>query len=89
MSYGRDFKIRGYTVGQTPNLPLIVTIGATIAGRMVEQGSIANRLADSVLIMSLGIWSYLETFDGVNAFRRVLGVAGFALVLTLLLGQLK
>ncbi len=89
MSRNRDFKIRGYTVGQTPNLPLIVVIVAVVVGRMTEQGSFTNRIADSVFFVSLSIWSYLETFDGVNAFRRVLGIGGFAVILRLLVGQLQ
>ena len=80
MSLNRDFKIRGYTVGQMPNLPLIVVIVAAVAGWMTEQGSVTNRLMDSVFLVSLSIWSYLETFDGANAFRRVLGIAGFVVV---------
>ena len=80
MGLNRDFKIRGYTVGQMPNLPLIVVIVAAVVGRMTEQGSVTNRLMDSVFLVSLSIWSYLETFDGANAFRRVLGIAGFVVV---------
>jgi len=76
----RDFKIRGYTVGQMPNLPLIVVIVTAVVGRITEQGSVTNQLMDSVFLVSLSIWSYLETFDGANAFRRVLGIAGFVVV---------
>ena len=89
MSRNRDFKIRGYTVGQAPNLPLIVVIVAAVVGRITEQGSVTNRIADSVFFVSLSIWSYLETFDGVNAFRRVLGIAGFVVVLSLLVRQFQ
>ena len=89
VSRNRDFKIRGYTVGQVPNLPLMVVIVAAVVGRITEQGSVTNRIADSVFFVSLSIWSYLETFDGVNAFRRVLGIAGFVVVLTRLVGELQ
>ena len=82
MSQRRDFKILGYTIGQAPNLPLIVMILAALVGRVVEEGSEVNRGADAVFVVSLSIWSYLEVVDGVNAFRRVLGIAGFAVVLT-------
>ena len=84
-----DFKICGYTIGQTPNLPLIVVIIASIVGRITEQGSVNNRISDSVFFVSLSIWSYLETFDGANIFRRALGIAGFVIVLTRLVGQLQ
>ena len=69
VSRNRDFKIRGYTVGQAPNLPLVAVIVAAVVGRMTEQESVTNRIADSAFFVSLSIWSYLETFDGVNAFR--------------------
>ena len=82
VSQRRDFKILGYTLGQTPNLPLSVVILAALVGRVVEEGSGVNRIADAVFVASLSIWSYLEAVDGVNAFRRVLGIAGFAVVLT-------
>jgi len=89
MGASRDFKIRGYTIGQAPNLPLIVVIVAAVVGRMTEQGSVTNRTADSVFFVGLSIWSYLETFDGANTFRRALGIAGFVVVLTRLVGQLQ
>ena len=82
VSQGRDFKIFGYTIGQAPNLPLIVVILAALEGRIAEEGSGVNRGADAVFVVSLSIWSYLEAVDGVNVFRRVLGIAGFAVVLT-------
>ena len=82
VSKRRAFKILGYTVGQAPILPLIVVILAALVGRVVEEGSGVNRIADAVFVASLSIWSYLEAVDGVNAFRRVLGIAGFAVVLT-------
>ena len=89
VSRNRDFKIRGYTVGHAPNLPLIVVIVAAVVGRITEQGSVTNRIADSIFFVGLSIWSYLETFDGVNAFRRALGIAGFVVVLMCLLGELQ
>ena len=89
MSRNRDFKIRGYTVGQTPNLPLIVVIVASVGGRITEQGSVTSRIADSVFFVSLSVWGYLETFDGVNAFRRILGILGLVVVLTCLVGRLQ
>ena len=89
MSGKRDFKIRGYTVGQPPNPPLIVVVLAAAVGRMAEQGSLTNRVADAAFFISLSIWSYLETFDGANAFRRTLGITGLLVVVTLLANQLR
>ena len=88
MSQSRDFKILGYTVGQAPNLPLIVVVLSALVVRVAENGSGVDRIAASVFVVSLSIWSYLEAVDGVNAFRRLLGIVGFAVVLTRLVGQL-
>ena len=81
MASNRDFKIRGYTIGQSPNLPLIVLVVGGAAGRLMDQGSAGDRVADFVFCVGLSIWSYLETFYGVNGFRKCLGVAGFLLLL--------
>jgi len=88
VSQSRDFKILGYTVGQAPNLPLIVVVLSALVVRVAENGSGVDRIATSVFVVSLSIWSYLEAVDGVNAFRRLLGIVGFAVVLTRLVGQL-
>jgi len=89
VSRNRDFKIRGYTIGQAPNLPLTVVIVASVVARMTEHGSAVNRVSEAVFFVSLSIWSYLEAFDGANALRRTLGIAGFVVVLTRLVGQLQ
>lgn len=81
MPANRDFKIRGYTIGQPPNLPLIVMVAGGVAGRLLDEGSAGDGVADFVFCAGLSIWSYLETFHGVNAFRKFLGLAGFLLLL--------
>lgn len=88
MSYDRDFKICGYTVGQAPNLPLITVIVSSIVGRVTEQGSLTNRFFESLFVVGLTIWSYLETFHGVNLLRRAFGLIGFSIVITHLVGKL-
>ena len=88
MNRKSDFKILGYTVGQVPNLPLILLLAAVIVGRATESGSLTNRVSDSTFLMTLTIWSYLETFQGVNLLRRAMGVAGFFIVATRLIGEL-
>ncbi len=85
MRQNRDFKILGYTVGQTPNVPLTVAILAALLNRIVAAGSGAGRIAEAVFVVSLSVWSYLEAVDGVNGFRRVLGIVGFVVVLTRLI----
>ena len=88
MRLNSDFKIRGYTIAQMPNLPLSSVIVASIVGRITEDGSTINRISDSVFFISLSIWSYLETLRGVNLLRRGMGLGGFVIVLTRLASQL-
>lgn len=88
MRLNSDFKIRGYTIAQMPNLPLSCVIVASIVGRITEDGSTMNRISDSVFFISLSIWSYLETLHGVNLLRRGMGLGGFVIVLTRLASEL-
>ncbi len=72
----RDLKIRGYTVGQFPNAPLIVALVAALVGVLVSSGSTADLVARAIFLISLTIWAYEETVGGANGFRRVVGAAG-------------
>jgi hypothetical protein len=76
----RDYKIRGYTVGQSPNPPLWVAFGALLASLLADAGSTAEDISSAVLYVALSIWAYGEAVRGVNLFRRSIGVIGLALV---------
>lgn len=76
-----SLKIRGYTVAQTPNVPLIVAIIAAIASRFFDSGTVGYGLSRALFYVGLTAWAYLELTDGVNGFRRVLGALGIAFVL--------
>jgi hypothetical protein len=69
---------RRFPIVQFPNLPLIVALLAGAAGRFLD-GS-ADSYASAVSYLALTIWSYEELVDGVNWFRRLLGLA-FVIVL--------
>ena len=61
------------TLWQTPNLPLITWIVATLAGKLVAHG----KLHELLLLIAFGAiftWAWLEIFSGINNFRRALGV---------------
>jgi hypothetical protein len=64
---------RSYPIVQFPNLPLIL---AFVSG-LVAHHSHGREHADAqaVSYLSIAIWAYLELFHGVNAFRRLLGLA--------------
>lgn len=60
-------------IAQPPNLPLLVGITATILEFIVKSGNIHTGL-DAIAFGSLFTWAWLELFEGVNYFRRVLGL---------------
>ncbi len=64
---------RRFVVVQFPNLPLIVALIAGVVGGQ-SRGS-THAYATSVAYLALGVWAYLELVEGVNRFRRLLGLA--------------
>jgi hypothetical protein len=60
-------------MAQMPNLPLIVWIVATLLKLIVTTGKINTGL-DSIAFGSLFTWAWGELFQGVNYFRRALGL---------------
>lgn len=60
-------------IAQTPNLPLIVWIVATLLQLIVTTGKINTGL-DLIAFGSLFTWAWEELFQGVNYFRRALGL---------------
>lgn len=61
-------------LAQMPNLPLIVWIVTSLLSLIVTTGEI-NTVLDVVANGSLFTWAWLELFQGVNYFRRALGLA--------------
>jgi hypothetical protein len=62
-------------IAQPPNLPLIVGIVASLLKLIVPTGEINLALA-LVAFGSLYTWAWGELFQGVNYFRRALGLIG-------------
>ena len=60
-------------IAQPPNLPLIVWIVATGLEVIVKSGNI-HTVADVIAFGSLFTWAWEELFQGVNYFRRALGL---------------
>ena len=60
-------------IAQPPNLPLLVGITATLLKLAVTSGNLHTGL-DAVAFGSLFTWAWLELFEGVNYFRRALGL---------------
>jgi hypothetical protein len=58
---------------QPPNLPILVYATTTLLKFGFQNGSIYLGL-DTIAFGSLFTWAWLELFDGVNYFRRGLGL---------------
>ena len=61
-------------IAQMPNLPLIVWIVTSLLTLVFTSGKI-NTLLDLLAYGSLFTWAWLELFQGVNYFRKALGLA--------------
>ena len=76
----RDYKIRGYTVGQFPNPPLWVALAAFLVALLTGEGSTVNDIARAIVYVALTVWAYEEAANGVNGYRRVLGAVALLLI---------
>jgi hypothetical protein len=67
-------------IGEPPNPPLIIWIAASLLKLIYKTGQI-NVGLDILAAGSLFVWAMLELFQGVNYFRRALGlIVSIALV---------
>lgn len=60
-------------IAQMPNLPILVWLSATLLGLLIPTGNL-HRGLDAVAFGSLFTWAWQELFQGVNYFRRSLGL---------------
>jgi hypothetical protein len=64
---------RSYPIVQFPNAPLILGF---VSGLLAQHShGREHAYAQAVSYLAVAIWAYLELFQGVNAFRRLLGMA--------------
>ncbi len=64
---------RSYPIVQFPNAPLILAFASgLLAGHSHGR---EHAYAHAISYLATAIWAYLELFQGVNAFRRLLGLA--------------
>ncbi len=75
-----------YPLVQFPNAPLLIALVASLCAHLLSGG--AERYASAIAIIGLAIWAWLELAQGVNLFRRLLGVAFLILLVIQLAGQL-
>jgi hypothetical protein len=76
----RDFRIRGYTIGQSPNPPLWVALGALVVALFTDDAGTVSDVARAVFYVALTVWAYEEAARGVNGFRRALGAVALVLI---------
>jgi hypothetical protein len=62
-------------IGQAPNLPLMVGLAATVLQALLPSGS-GQAALDLIAFGAWFTWAWQELFDGVNYFRRSLGLLG-------------
>jgi hypothetical protein len=67
-------------IAQPPNLPILVGITATVLSLMVRSGNIHTAI-DAIAFGSLFTWAWQELFEGVNYFRRALGLLALIAVI--------
>lgn len=60
-------------IAQKPNLPILVWLAATLLAFLLTSGNI-HRSLDALAFGSLFTWAWQELFQGVNYFRRSLGL---------------
>ncbi len=65
---------KDYIIAQKPNLPLIVWFLSIIITR-IELLDSFHALFELVSFGSIFTWAWLEIFQGVNNFRKALGLA--------------
>lgn len=71
-------------IAQSPNLPVLIWVAATLLKLVVKTGQVKIAL-DLLAFGSLSYWSFLEISQGVNYFRRDLGViVAIALITSLI-----
>lgn len=60
-------------IAQPPNLPLLVWGGSFLLKLLITNGT-AHTVFDAISYGALFTWAWLELFQGVNYFRRGLGL---------------
>lgn len=69
-------------IAQMPNLPILLGLTAVFLKFIFPSGAIQSALS-LVAFGALFTWAWQELFEGVNYFRRFLGLVGLVGLLTL------
>ena len=74
------------TVAQFPNIALAVFLASEVVDRVLSTGTRVHQTIAWIGAAALAWWALDEVFRGVNPWRRFLGLAGCALVVTDVMG---
>ena len=64
---------RSYPIVQFPNAPLILAFASGLLAQ--HSHGLEHSYAQAISYLAMAVWAYLELFYGVNAFRKLLGLA--------------
>lgn len=74
-------------IAQPPNLPVLVGVAATFF-RFVLPGGELQTVFGLIAFGALFTWAWQELFEGVNYFRRALGLIGLVSLVALTLNSI-
>lgn len=77
---------RSFPVAQFPNPPLL--FGVTGWALAAATDGNTHDVGRAVFTIGLGVWAWEEATDGVNWFRRLLGVGALVWIVARLAGEL-
>ncbi|MBU6337993.1 MAG: hypothetical protein KGR19_09320 [Acidobacteria bacterium] len=77
----------GFILWQFPNPPLILALVALVAGWLTS--GTAHSVARALFVIGFAVFAWLELFQGVNWFRRLIGAGALAYLVVMLAGQLN
>ena len=69
-------------IAQMPNLPILVGLAATLLQFILPSGKIQTA-TELVAFGALFTWAWQELFEGVNYFRRALGLIALVSIIAL------
>jgi hypothetical protein len=75
----------GFIIWQFPNPPLILALVALVAGWLTS--GTAHSVARAIFVVGFAVFAWLELFQGVNWFRRLIGAGGIAYLVVYLAGE--
>ena len=75
----------GFIIWQFPNPPLILALVAIVAGWLTT--GTAHSVARALFVIGFAVFAWLELFQGVNWFRRLIGAGGIAYLVVYLAGE--